>query len=252
MSKGEILADYIGWRWAFLIQAPVCLIAIICVSLVLKLPTRDSSDWRTKLRRIDFLGAIVLIGAVFFFLLGMDRGSNVSWQLPITIASLSVAVVLFAAFLYAEVYIANEPFAPGHIIFDRSLFACYGCNFFAFGAWMAMIFYLPLFFQAADGVSATAAGVRLLPAIITGVCGSLSSGVYMKKTGKYYWITVWAYAQMAVGTLMIFMASGIVGRSLPALVIGMMMTGFGSGVGVTTTLIGLSKSFIHPYSTSLN
>jgi predicted MFS family arabinose efflux permease len=218
------------------------LIAIIAVSFALKLPTTDSSNWRTKLHRVDFLGAAVLVAAVFCFLLGMDRGSNVSWKLPITISSLSVSIALFAAFLYVEVHIAKEPFAPGHIIFDRSLFACYGCNFFGFGAWMAIIFYLPLFFQAADGVSATEAGVRLLPGIISGVCGSLFGGVLMKKTGKYYWVTVWANCQMTIGIMMIFLASGVIGESLPTMIIGMVMTGFGSGISVTTTLIALSKS----------
>ncbi|KKA17631.1 hypothetical protein T310_8428 [Rasamsonia emersonii CBS 393.64] len=195
---GGLLADYIGWRWAFIGQAPICLAAFISVSLLLKLPVKDKGDWRAKLRRIDFLGAVILVTAVSGFLLGMDRGSNVSWSLPITIVSLSVSAVLFIAFVLVEIYVAAEPFAPGHIIFDRTLVACYACNFFSFGGWLAALFFLPLFFQAVDGVSATIAGVRLIPQVCAGVSGSLFAGFMMRWTGKFYWITVFAYGLLTV------------------------------------------------------
>ncbi|KAF3387477.1 Vacuolar membrane amino acid uptake transporter fnx2 [Penicillium rolfsii] len=236
---GGILADYIGWRWAFLAQFPMCILAFIAVSLMLKLPAQESSHWKAKLRRVDFLGAIVLVGAVLGFLLGLDRGSNVSWTLPLTIASLSVSVVLFIAFILVEIYLAAEPFAPGHIIFNRTFFALYCCNFFSFGGWLAALFYIPLYFQAVDGVSATTAGLRLLPCILAGVSGSLFSGFIMRWTGKYYWLTVIAYSLLTTGCFAIYMFSGGLVASLVPMILGTVMSAFGNGIGVTTTLIGL-------------
>jgi cyanate permease len=187
---------------------------------------------------------------VFGLLLGLDRGSNVSWSIPITIASLASSAMLFAAFIYVEMRVASEPFAPGHIIFSPSLVACYLCNFFSFGGWMASIFYLPLYFQASDdGVSATGAGLRLLPSIIAGVSGSLFGGFVMRKTGKYYWLTVIAYALLFVGLVAIALFSGIAfPQSLLVIIIGTVMCGFGNGIGVTTTLIGLCMDIFHPFS----
>ncbi|CAG8898069.1 unnamed protein product [Penicillium egyptiacum] len=236
---GGILADYIGWRWAFLAQFPLCIIAFIAVSFLLKLPLRESAHWKTKLRRIDFLGAVVLVGAVLGFLLGLDRGSNVSWKLPLTIASLAVSAVLFVIFILVEIYLAAEPFAPGHIIFNRTFFACYGCNFFSFGGWIAALFYIPLYFQAVDGVSATTAGLRLLPSILSGVFGSVFAGVLMKWNGKYYWLTVAAYAFLTTGVFCIYLFSGGVVASTVPMICGMVISAFGNGIGVTTTLIGL-------------
>ena len=226
---------------AFLAQFPMCVIAFVAVSFMLKLPPRDASHWKTKLRRVDFLGAIVLVGAVLGFLLGLDRGSNVSWKMPLTIISLSVSVAMFVLFILVEVYFAAEPFAPGHIIFNRTFFACYCCNFFSFGGWLAALFYIPLYFQAVDGVSATIAGLRLLPSILAGVSGSLLSGVIMKWTGKYFWMTVAAYASLTVGCFLIFLSSGGVMTSTSIMILGMVISAFGNGTGVTTTLIGLSK-----------
>lgn len=238
-SQGGILADYIGWRWAFLGQAPMCLLAFVTVALVLKLPKRDSSHWKTKLRRVDFLGAFVLVCAVFTLLLGLDRGSNVSWSSPITIASLCVSLPSFIVFVLVETRFAAEPFAPGHIIFERSLFACYLCNFFSFGGWLAAIFYIPLFFQAVDGFSATQAGVRLLPGIVAGVSGSLFGGILMQKTGKYYWLTVCAYTMLTVGLVPILLSSGLVVNSTYGISVGLVICGFSNGIGVTTSLIAL-------------
>ncbi|KAJ5377008.1 hypothetical protein N7509_013894 [Penicillium cosmopolitanum] len=236
---GGILADYIGWRWAFLAQFPMCILALIAVSLMLKLPARENTHWKVKLRRIDFLGALVLVGAVLGFLLGLDRGSNVSWSMPITIVSLSVSVVLFGLFILVEVYFAAEPFAPGHIIFSRTFFALYCCNFFSFGGWLAALFYIPLYFQAVDGVSATVAGLRLLPSILSGVTGSLLAGIIMRRTGKYFWLTIVAYSSLTVGCFTIYIFSGGVTESTVPMILGMVFSAFGNGIGVTTTLIGL-------------
>ena len=145
---GGVLADTIGWRWAFLIQAPLCAIAFLSVAFILHLPKKDDIAWTTKLRRIDFLGAFTLVAAVALLQLGLDRGTNYAWTAPITLASLCLAIPLFGLFTFFEVKVAAEPFAPGRIIADRSLVACYLCNFFSFGSWLATIFYIPLFYQA--------------------------------------------------------------------------------------------------------
>ncbi|KAE8399449.1 hypothetical protein BDV37DRAFT_275250 [Aspergillus pseudonomiae] len=236
---GGILADYIGWRWAFIAQAPMCVLAFTAVSIILKLPPQENSHWKDKLRRIDFPGAIILVGAVLGFLLGLDRGSNVSWTIPITIISLSVSAILFVLFVVVEVFYAAEPFAPGHIIFDRTFFSSYGCNFFSFGGWLAALFYIPLYFQAVDGVSATVAGLRLLPSILAGVTGSLFAGFVMKWTGKFYWLTVAAYSLLTLGVTVIFLFSGGATESLVPMIMGMVLSGFGNGIGVTSTLICL-------------
>ncbi|TKA55103.1 hypothetical protein B0A49_10823 [Cryomyces minteri] len=242
---GGILADYIGWRWAFLFQAPLCLVAFLAVSMILKLPARDQSNWKAKLRRIDFLGAVILIAAVFTLLLGLDRGSNVSWRDKVTLVALCTSLPLFAIFIGVEMKVAAEPFAPGHIIFERTLFACYLCNFFSFCGWLAALFYIPLFFQAVDGLSATQAGVRLIPGIICGVSGSLFAGFYMQRTAKYYWLTVIAYSCLVIGMTTIFLFSGIIANSTLGMIAGMCVCGFSNGIGVTTSLIALIANSSH-------
>jgi predicted MFS family arabinose efflux permease len=242
---GGILSDTIGWRAAFLGQAPLCLLAFVTVGLTLKMPKKDDSHWKEKLRRVDFLGALALLCAVVTLLLGMDRGSNVSWKDKYTIGCVCGSIPLFIIFVLVETYVASEPFAPGHIVFERSHLAAYLCNFFAFGGWLAALFFIPLYFQTVGDMSATQAGLRLIPSIICGVSGSLFSGYYMKWSGRYYWITVICYSTLVLGMVDVLLFSGVAVPSTAGIIFGTMICAFSNGSGVTTTLIALIANASH-------
>lgn len=242
---GGILADYIGWRWAFLGQAPLCMIAFTAVYFALDLPKKDDADWRKKLLRIDFLGAAILIAAVFTLLLALDRGSNISWKDTTTLVALGVSIPLFIVFALIETKVAKEPFAPGHIIFNRTMIACYLCNFFAMSGWIAAIFYISLYFQAVDDISATGAGLCLIPSLMCGVSGSLFAGFYMHRTGKYYWLTIVCYSAQVLGMVILFLCSGIIVDSTVGIILAMCVSAFGGGNGATATLIGLIANASH-------
>ena len=237
---GGYLVDSIGWRWAFLIQVPLCVAAFIAVYFVVNLPAKGDEHWRGKLRRIDFLGAISLLAAVSLLLIAMDRGSNVSWTSTLTLACLAISIAMFIIFLFVETKIASEPFAPSRIIFERSLFACYLCNFFSMGGWMATLFYIPLKYQVVNGRLPIEAGSLLLPAVAAMVCGSLSGGIYMQRVGKYYWITIFGYTLLVTGLVVVLLFSGIILDSIIVVTVGLVACAYGNGIGVTTTLIGLS------------
>ncbi|KAL0931824.1 major facilitator superfamily transporter [Colletotrichum truncatum] len=234
---GGLLADSVGWRWSFIGQAPICVVAFLAVYLVLDLPKADHDHWREKFRRIDFLGAACLVAAVIALLVGLDAGSNRGWSNPVTVAGLASAPALFAVFVLVEMRVASHPFAPGHIIFDRSLFAGYLTNFFGVAAHIASIFFLPLFFQAVQGASATQAGAYLVPAMIASVIASVGAGVIMKRTGKYYKLTILAYGLMLVAVAPTVATLYL--RSTPGVVSSMALLALGGGAGITTTLVAL-------------
>jgi MFS family permease len=236
---GGFLADIGGWRWSFLAQVPFCVCAFLAVAVVLKLPAPEKQDWREKLGRIDYLGAVVLVVAVASLIFGMDRGSNVSWEIPLTYVPLIVSAFAFPAFVFVEMKVAKEPFAPGHIVFPRTMLACYACNYFAFGASISLQFYIPLLFQAAHGETATDSAIRLLPAVIASVTGSLFAGFVMRRTGKFYWLTVIAYSLIPVGISMVLLFSDRAHFSTAGIAVGLGVGGFGNGIGVTSSLIAL-------------
>ncbi|PHH69768.1 hypothetical protein CDD82_7515 [Ophiocordyceps australis] len=234
---GGILADSIGWRWSFLVQAPMCALAWISVYYVLDVPSPTKSHWLAKMRQIDFLGAFVLIFAVMALLLGLDSGSNLGWSHPITIASVCAAPFLFVLFVLIEVRVASHPFAPGHIIFDRALFACYLANFFSVASTFGALFFLPLYLQAVEGQSATTSGALLVPSMLASVVASVGSGWTIKKTGRFYAITILSYAVQATGISC--MIASIWVRFMGGEVASLAFMSGGAGAGLTITLIGL-------------
>lgn len=216
----------------------MCALAVTAVYLILHLPPVSHTHWFQRTKRIDFPGAMLLITATSFLLVGLDLGSNKSWSSPLTIGLLCAVLPLYGLFMYAE-HIATHPFAPSHLIFDRRLAPPFVANFFAFAGYMAMIFYIPLYFQAVTGMNSMQAGIHLIPGIIGSVSGSVGGGIIMQKTGQYYWLTLGAYIVMFSGQIGILLCSGLLTSSVAGITIALCFTGLGGGVAVTTTLIAL-------------
>lgn len=225
---------------SFIFQYPGTLLACLAVGVFLNLPSsaESTTSFKARLQRVDFLGAGVLVLAVLSLLIGLDQASNVSLKSPVVIASLLIAIALFGAFAYIESFIASEPFAPPQIVRERTIFASSLANFFAFGSHMTVLFYVPLYYQAVRSLSPGEAGIRLLPAIAGGVSGSLLGGLLMQKTGKYYWLTVIAYFHSVVGATLV-LVSVLMAESTTGISIGIIFSGFGNGIGVTSSLVAI-------------
>ncbi|KAF8157219.1 member of the major facilitator superfamily [Crassisporium funariophilum] len=238
-SLGGYLADTIGWRWAFLIQVPITVVAIIAVYIALDLPKAEASNFFVKLKRVDFGGAFFLVFTVFFLLFALDRGGNVAWHDRLTIYSLSAFAVCFVCFAFIEMEFASEPFAPKRIIVNRSLIASYLVNFFGIASAFTMIFHISLYFQAVQGKSASEASLWLILSVIGGLTGSLGGGLTMQATGKFYMLTVIGYLALLTGTIVVTLTSGVLVTSLVGIAIGLLMSSLGNGSGITTSLISL-------------
>lgn len=148
-------------------------------------------------------------------------------------------MIAFSFFVYFERYIAAEPFVPAHIVKESTIFSSSMANFFSFAGYMAVLFYIPLYYQAVTSLSAGESGLRIVPAIVGGVSGSLFGGVMMQKTGKYKHLTVYAYSLFTLGSIPIFLFTGVAGTSAFVISAGLIAMGFGNGIGVTSTLIAV-------------
>ncbi|KAL7627023.1 hypothetical protein AAE478_003799 [Parahypoxylon ruwenzoriense] len=236
---GGLLADGIGWRWAFAGQFPLALAAWLAVYLVLDVPRTDHAHWTAKVLRIDFLGAFALVSAVFALLFGLDNGSNLGWGQRLTVVPLALTPLLFALFVLIEVKVASSPFAPGHVILDPPLLAAYGANFFGVAAQMGVLFFIALFFQAAMGLSATRSGLMFLPSTAFGLAGSLGGGLVMRRTGKYYRLTLLGYVLVILSVVPMVAFTGAVVKSTVGVIVGLSILAFGSGISITSTLIAV-------------
>ncbi|KAG6829503.1 hypothetical protein H0H87_011236 [Tephrocybe sp. NHM501043] len=236
---GGFLADSIGWRWAFLLQVPLTLLAIASVTFGLHLPKTDSSNFSAKLKRVDFAGSLVLIITVFSLLFSLDRGGNISWTDNLTLFGFGSFMLFFILFGIIETRIAKEPFAPKRIIFNQSLIAGYLVNFFGIAAGMSMIFHVSLYLQAVHGDTASEAGLWLVLSVLGGLVGSLSGGLAIQATGKFYLLTVAGYAMQFLGTGVIAVTTRAAMKTMIPFGLGLLISSIGNGSGITTSLIAL-------------
>lgn len=179
---GGWVNDVWGWRMAFLAQVPPIVISAILVWFVVDTPPKKSAQ--SKLSRVDFSGAALLIITLVLLLLGLNSGGNiVPWISPLVLTTLPLAFVALLVFLYVESY-KKEPVLPVKLLLNRTVIAACLTNWFSTMVVFASLFYAPIYFQA-KGLSTTQAGIRLIPQSVGSSVGSLGCGLIMKRTGRY-------------------------------------------------------------------
>lgn len=196
---GGILTDAVGWRWAFIGQAPLCAIAIFLVAILLQLPPRTDTTTsngskplttKAKLAQVDFLGATTLITSLITLLLHLDRlastpatPSQQPWAWTSAILPLTSLASLLL-FLHTEHTLTAHPLTPLPLLFGRPFLGTYLALAFGNVAWYGVLFYVPLLYQATAGhFSASAAGGLLLPGIGAGVVGGFVGGAVLRRRG---------------------------------------------------------------------
>lgn len=254
---GGWLSDTVGWRWAFTGQVPITFMGVLMIAIVLHVPEAPAkftgtnlqgSSTKAKLQRVDFTGAFTLTSAVSCLLISLDLSTNsINYRFtsPITQFLLIASILLFVAFYHIENSYAVEPFFPPALLRRREILAPWLTNFFCFATSIPVIFQIPLFYQAVLGSSATVAGQRLIPMVLGGMMGGICGGIYIQKTGRYYWLTFSSYLAQLLGVGIILICMMVTGRGpLEGTIVGFMHLGmimFNSGVasGITALLIAL-------------
>ncbi|KAI1047228.1 hypothetical protein LB505_011085 [Fusarium chuoi] len=206
-SFGGSIADHIGWRWCFLFQVPVSIMALIIGALVVSDQYGGFSldgSLGTVWHRVDFSGSLLLVVAISVQLVGLSLGGNeLPWGSPWVIGALIGSVFLFGLFLVVEEKTSAIPVIPLRLLQGRLPIATQCANVCAGMAAYGYLFMLPLFFQVVLLDSATTAGARLaIPSLATPI-GGLIAGVVMSRWGKLL-------ALVRTGALLMVVGNGLV------------------------------------------
>lgn len=191
---GSVANRYSTWRAAFRCQIPLLFLSCIVLFLVVKNKTDGAG---AGLRRIDFMGSISLATTVCAFMLGVTTGGNqfawVSWPV---FGLFGLFLAMGFLFWYWETKKAPEPVLPIPLLTQRTVLSACLTNFFGSGVLYMFMFYAPIFLTARFNVTPGGISARLVPLFFGAASGSLGSGYWMHKTGKYYKIGVMATTLM--------------------------------------------------------
>jgi len=143
---GGYLTDEIGWRWSVLFlcfafpsdsenhrtfygQCPPTLLALSLVAWKLEIPslaTASTQSALSKLRRVDFLGAIFLSISIVCGLLVLDLGGQrMPWTDPKILLLLGASVMTLNIFVLVEAAWAKEPIFPLRLLLNRDVITSY-------------------------------------------------------------------------------------------------------------------------------
>lgn len=195
---GGVFTDKATWRWCFYINLPIGAITIVVITLFFVAPGRaaTSLSWSERLNRLDLLGTAFFMPAIICLLLALQwGGSKYEWSNGRIIALFVIFGLFLIVFLIIQVYKGDNATVPPRIIKQRTVAASCGFAFCLGSSFFIMIYYLPIWFQAVQSVSAVQSGIRNLPVILGLVLVSLVAGVGVSTLGYY---TPWMIASSVV------------------------------------------------------
>ncbi|MEJ2858622.1 MULTISPECIES: MDR family MFS transporter [unclassified Saccharothrix] len=222
-----------GWRWVFLINVPIALVALVVVARVLNIPHKRVDH------RIDYLGALLLTVGLVPLLIVAEQGREWGWDSAASIAMYVVGVLGLVGFVFAERRAGDEALLPLRL-FQRQTFSLGNAVNFVMGiAMFGGMVSLPLYLQIVKGYSATEAGLMMLPLTLGIMTAAGTSGRITAKTGRYKVFPVVGFGLMAA-SLFLFSTIGTDTPVWQPLVM-MFFMGAGLGLSMQTLLVAIQN-----------
>jgi len=223
-----------GWRWVFLINLPIGVIALAIVTRFLHIPHTKRSV------RIDWWGAATVIIALVPLLLVAEQGRTWGWDSAGAIVCYVLSALGIAAFILSEKLMGDDALIPLKLFTNAtfSMATVLGVlvGFGMFGAMMT----IPLYLQLVNGATPTESGFLMLPMILGLMIASIASGQLIARTGKYSIFPKLGTGFMALGFLWLTFLTA--DKPVIWIMVGMFLIGLGLGQLMQTLTIASQNS----------
>lgn len=175
---GGWIVDALSWHWVFYINVPLGLISIILSFLFYRGIRKPNIN-----TVFDRLGAFTLIGGLTCFLIGIQMlGLASNFLVAIFVI---IGIVMLVWFILVEKKAAS-PIVPLSVFTNKALVGDFILFAFAWGAYIAVNTYLPMWSQAILGTTALIGGMTLIPNSIFDIAGSQSTPHLLRHFNNYH------------------------------------------------------------------
>jgi MFS family permease len=227
-ALGGAIAEYLHWSVIFWLNVPLGVVATLLVYHAMKrLPRHE------RPHRLDVIGAALMTSAATIFLIALTSGgTRVPWLSSTIFALVAVSLGLSLAFVW-WLRLASEPFLPLTVLRNPVMRAGTAATSWMLGAVLGLTVYMPLYFQVVHGLSATEAGLALIPIVLMTTPGSMLSGRSMMYL-RHYKVSAIGGATTAIASV----TALAIEPAMPLL-----------GVIIALTLIGFGAGTVYPVAT---
>jgi MFS family permease len=153
------LLSQLGWRWVFLVPAPIAAVLAI-VGLRILEPSKRSS---TSVRDYDLPGAVAITAAMMALVYSVVEAPGRGWSDGLTIGGLALSAALLASFVVVERR-SPRPLVRLGILGDRSLVSADLAGALYFASFLGFQFLATLYVQDVAGWSPIDTSLAFLPA----------------------------------------------------------------------------------------
>jgi MFS family permease len=196
---GGLIVEYTSWRWVFYLNLPVGGLALVMLTIFLRVKYDRTPDYLARLKRIDWVGTILFVLSMVSILIGLSwAGTKYPWSSFRIIVPLVLGFIGGAIFIIYQGFCEN-PTMPLHLFSNRTSGTAFVLTFLHTLSAIPIMYFLPVYFQAVLNSSPSRAGIQLLPTIFFIIPGGIIAGVSLSKFGRYRPIQHIGYALMVVG-----------------------------------------------------
>ncbi|TVR98496.1 MAG: DHA2 family efflux MFS transporter permease subunit [Trueperaceae bacterium] len=194
---GGIVPGVAGWRWVFYVNLPVGAVALWFI--VTRMPPLRP---RSTGQRLDLVSVALLILTLVPLVLGLQFDRTIyPWGGAVTVGTLSAAAVFGLAFVLRSLTSAN-PVLDLRLFRNRVFAVANGAGFFLGATFLSLLVFVPLYLVNVLGVSATEAGVALIPLSLGVSVGAIGAGQLASRLGRYKPIMLVAIAVLLVAAVL--------------------------------------------------
>src|SRR2546421_5607147 len=177
---GGVFAEHLHWSMIFWINVPLSLAA-----LGLLLPKMGKIPVFHRRRKVDWLGGVLLMASAVVVMVVLTWGGNrYLWLSPTIISMMGASVALAFAFVW-HAGRAEEPFLPLSLIGGRVVPYAILAGSCALGAMVGLTVHLPLYYEVVYHLSASEAGLALIPLAAISTAGAAIAGRTMAHAKHY-------------------------------------------------------------------
>ncbi|KAI1844905.1 hypothetical protein JX265_009531 [Neoarthrinium moseri] len=198
---GGAIVERSNWRWVFYLNLPIAGLALLLHILFLQVKFNRQGSLSEKLRRIDYIGNLILILSIVSVLIALSwGGARYPWASYQVLVPFILGFVGLAAFhFYEAAPWVKAPVLPERLFLRRTPAAALIIAFIDFMLLYWLIFFFPVYLQAVKGLSPIQSGVQFLPSSAISVFTGTASGFLLSKWGRYRPMHFASFVLMVIG-----------------------------------------------------